>query len=240
MATKQVHIPDIGPVTLYKRRGNRSLRLSVGLNGEVRVSLPYWVPYKAAEEFAKGKMQWIAAHQDKHSVELEHGMHVGKSHRVFFERVLSADKITTHVTATDIRVTHPASLNSTHPTVQAKAHAASLRALRKEAEQLLPQRLKTLAWQNGFTYTSVGVKQLKSRWGSCSSNQEIILNLFLMQLPWSLIDYVLMHELTHTKVMQHGQPFWEELEKHMPNAKALKREINTHQPVLSPKAHAVA
>ena len=55
MATRTVDIPEIGAVTLYKRRGNRSLRLSVGANGEIRVSLPSWVPYKAGEEFARAK-----------------------------------------------------------------------------------------------------------------------------------------------------------------------------------------
>jgi predicted metal-dependent hydrolase len=57
-----------------------------------------------------------------------------------------------------------------------------------------------------------------------------------MQLPWHLIDYVLLHELTHTKVMRHGAPFWEELERHAPTAKLLRKEINTHRPLLTAEA----
>src|SRR5690606_36436720 len=106
----------------------------------------------------------------------------------------------------------PAGTDPAHPRVQKAAQAAAIRALRKEAETLLPQRLRTLAEQTGFTYNSVAVKQPKSRWGSCSHQKHITLNLFLMQLPWRLIDYVLLHELTHTKVMRHGPPFWAELE----------------------------
>jgi len=49
---------------------------------------------------------------------------------------------------------------------------------------LLPQRLQAFATQTGFSYRSVSVKQLKSRWGSCNTEKEITLNLFLMQLPW--------------------------------------------------------
>ena len=62
MATKQVNLPNIGPVMLYKRRGNRSLRLSIASDGEVRVSMPYWLPYKACETFAIAKSRWIAEH----------------------------------------------------------------------------------------------------------------------------------------------------------------------------------
>ena len=60
-----------------------------------------------------------------------------------------------------------------------------------------------------------------------------------MQLPWHLIDYVLMHELVHTEIMQHGPVFWARLEAHMPNARNLRKEINTYQPVLAPKPLAV-
>jgi len=232
MATKIVEIPDIGPVTLYKRRGNRSLRLSVAADGEIRVSLPSWVPYKAGEQFARSKAQWIQTHRQPKNIGLAHGQAVGKAHHLHFAPSLLATKVTTRLYQNQIQITHPHSYTTGHPTVQKAAQAASIRALRKEAELLLPQRLRDLALQTGFTYKSMGVKQLKSRWGSCSAQQEITLNLFLMQLPWHLIDYVLLHELTHTKVMRHGAPFWKELERHVPRARALRKEIGSYHPVL--------
>ena len=241
MATKTIEIPDIGAVTLYKRRGNRSLRLSVGADGEIRVSLPSWVPYKAGEQFARSKAEWIAAHRRKtRSVGLRHGQAIGKAHRLHFEPSPAAAKITTRLRQNQIEITHPAAYQPHHPDVQKAAQTASIRALRKEAETLLPQRLRDLAAQTGFTYKSVGVKQLKSRWGSCSAQQEIVLNLFLMQLPWRLIDYVLLHELTHTKVMQHGAPVWKELERHVPRAKQLRKEIANHHPILQSAPDSVA
>lgn len=233
MATKQVSIPDIGTVTLYKRRGNRSLRLSIGANGDVRVSLPYWLPYKAGEQFALSKTPWIMANRLKTNLDLEQGSAIGKAHRLYFEQA-AVTKVTSRVAANEVRITYPFALEQTDSVVQEAAHKASIRALRKEAEVLLPQRLAALAHQTGFTYRSVSVKQLKSRWGSCSSQKEITLNLFLMQLPWHLIDYVLMHELTHTKVMQHGRPFWKEMERHLPHAKALRKQMSGYQPALLP------
>lgn len=240
MSVKHVDIPDIGPVTMYKRKGNRSLRLSVGLHGEIRVSLPYWVPYRAAIEFVKAKATWIESNQNKHTTEpLSHGQHIGKQHRIYFDSE-SRDTIATKVHKTEIYVIHPLHLDPTDSTVQDKAHKASIRALKQEAERLLPERVEWFAEHFGYKYKDVTVKQLKSRWGSCSSHQEITLNLFLMQLPWHLIDYVILHELAHTRVMRHGPPFWAELEEHLPNARALRSEINTYQPVLTPKPLTVA
>lgn len=231
MSTKQVCIQNIGDVTLYKRRGNRSLRLSVTARGEVRVSMPHWLPYKAGEAFVRSKLDWILAHRAKSTTpRLEHGQHIGKAHRVYFEGNMAAQKVTTRLKTNEVYILHPVALSADHPSVQKAARSASIRALRKEAEQLLPQRLKTLAAQTGLAYNSVSVKHLKSRWGSCSSAKDITLNVFLMQLPWHLIDYVLAHELTHTKVMRHGAPFWQELERHVPTARELRKEINQHQP----------
>jgi predicted metal-dependent hydrolase len=232
MATKQIQIPEIGTVTLYKRRGNRSLRLSVAADGGIRVSLPSWVPYKAGEQFARSKAEWIAVHRRTAPAGLHHGQAIGKAHRLHFEPSAVSAKVTTRLRQNRVEITHPIAYERLHPDIQRAAQSASVRALRKEAELLLPQRLKELAGKTGFSYTNVSVKQLKSRWGSCSAKQEIVLNLFLMQLPWHLIDYVLLHELTHTKVMRHGAPFWKELERYVPRARQLRKEISDYHPVL--------
>ena len=195
--------------------------------------MPLWLPYKAGEQFALSKLQWIAEHRTKHTQEhLRHGQAIGKAHHLYFVPSAEAEKATTRIRQNQIEVRHPQTLIASNISVQQAARTACIRALRSEAESLLPQRLRYLATQGGFSYASVSIKYLKSRWGSCSAQQEITLNLFLMQLPWHLIDYVLFHELTHTKVMQHGPPFWQELERHSPGAKQLRKEIREQHPTL--------
>lgn len=217
---------------LYKRRGNRSLRLSIGAAGEIRVSMPYWLPYKAGEQFALSKSAWIALHRAPVTAGLQSGQAIGKAHRLLFSPSGRVTKPMTRIKDNQIEISYPDLLSADAPEVQKAARAAAIRALRKEAERLLPIRLRQLAEHEGFTFHSVAVKQLKSRWGSCSTHQDIILNLFLMQLPWHLIDYVLLHELTHTKVMQHGAPFWQEMERHVSHAKRLRKEIGDYHPIL--------
>jgi len=80
--------------------------------------------------------------------------------------------------------------------------------LRKEAKRLLPDRTKQLANKFGFSLTDVKIQSSKSRWGSCSRTQSVNLSLYLMLLPQHLIDYVILHELCHTKEMNHGVNFW--------------------------------
>lgn len=231
MAVKQIEIPGLGTVTIYKRRDSRSMRLSIGADGKLRVTMPMWLPYKVGEQFAASKSQWVDARRAP-SRQLEHGQRVGKAHRLHFEPRLALTRINTRLHDNQVRIIHPPELSHQDAEVQKAARKACIRALRQEAEQLLPGRLQDLSTKTQLDFNSVDVKQLKSRWGSCSSRQEITLNLFLMQLPWHLIDYVLVHELSHTKIMQHGPPFWEEILKHLPNAKELRKEIATHQPVL--------
>ena len=80
--------------------------------------------------------------------------------------------------------------------------------LRKEAKRLLPERTRQLADKFGFSFTGVKIQSSKSRWGSCSGVKSINLSLYLMLLPAPLIDYVILHELCHTKEMNHGARFW--------------------------------
>ena len=80
--------------------------------------------------------------------------------------------------------------------------------MRKEAKRLLPNRTKQLAEKYGFTFSDVKIQSSKTRWGSCSRAQSINLSLYLMLLPAELVDYVILHELCHTKEMNHGANFW--------------------------------
>ncbi len=232
MAVKTVTVPELGTVQIYKRKGVRSLRLSIGHDGSVRVSMPYWLPYAAGAEFARKQLDWIKSKQVA-PVSLIHGSRIGKAHRIVFIPESGRMTLATRITSRgEIRIFHPNDIDSSEASVQRAAERASLRALKQQAEKLLPLRLKDLAENHGFTYRSVSIKQLKSRWGSCSSEKDIALNCFLMQLPWHLIDYVLLHELMHTRIMAHGSGFWGELEQYVPNLKSVRKEMKGYRPIL--------
>ena len=81
---------------------------------------------------------------------------------------------------------------------------AWIEGLRAEAKRVLPERLESLARRYGYSYNKVTIKHNRSNWGSCSTRGNINLNLNLMRLPGLLQDYVMLHELTHLREMNHG------------------------------------
>ena len=231
MSHKQFVLDEHTTITIYKRRTSRNLRLSVTADGKIRVSIPTWAPYAAGLHFAKSRRQWIEGQRKPESL-LVDGQAVGKAHHLKF--VIDNDFETPRsiVRQTEIITRFPPSIDASNSEVQAIAKRACLRALRQEAQLLLPQRLAELANIHDFTYNKVSIKQLKSRWGSCDHNGNIVLNLYLMQLPWESIDYVLLHELTHTKILQHGPIFWEAMSKILPDVKQRRQDLLIRQPVL--------
>ncbi|MBN1227102.1 MAG: M48 family metallopeptidase [Deltaproteobacteria bacterium] len=97
-----------------------------------------------------------------------------------------------------------------------------------EAKKTLTERLESLARKHGFSYNRVFIRNQKTRWGSCSSMNNISLNVKLARLPDELIDYVIMHELVHTRIKNHGRSFWEEMGKYLRNAKEMCKTLRKH------------
>jgi len=232
MAMKVIELTGVGPVTLIKRTQSRSLRLSVTSRG-VRVSMPRWTSYDAGETFARNNIAWIQTELSRHTQPLlVSGQRIGKLHTLRFEFAANGQSIASRVTGTEIIVRLQHGEVTADPTVQERANKAVLRALKREATTLLPPRLASLAAKHGKSFTATNIKQLKRRWGSCDQARAITLNLFLMELPWEFIDYVLLHELAHTVEMNHGPAFWRTLTAMEPRARALAKELRSHQPVI--------
>lgn len=231
MAFKQFMLDEQVPVTIYKRKSSRSLRLSITPDGTVRVSIPTWTPYSAGLQFARSRQAWITA-QQRPARQLQSGQAIGKAHRLRFAPVAATSQTSSRLHHNEVIIYHPAELQASSPGVQRIAKRASIRALRRQAETLLPQRLASLAAEHNFRYGEVSIKHLKSRWGSCDQHGNVALNLFLMQLPWEHIDYVILHELTHTQVLRHGPDFWQAMETVLPDVRQLRKAVRSQQPVL--------
>jgi len=91
---------------------------------------------------------------------------------------------------------------------QERHSALEIRALREQAKRELPPRLLELAAQHALTVTRISIRNQRSRWGSCSRSGHICLNWRLVQMPATVRDYVLIHELMHLKRMDHSPAFW--------------------------------
>lgn len=102
--------------------------------------------------------------------------------------------------------------------------------LRAEAKRLFPIRVGELAQANDFTFSEVKINKSRTRWGSCTSRKGINLSYFCMLLPKHLADFVILHELCHTQEMNHGERFWQLLDKVSGgNAKSLTKELKSYK-----------
>jgi predicted metal-dependent hydrolase len=233
MANKNIEIEGVGMVAIYKRRGQTTVKLSITAKREIRVTIPAWAPYATGVAFAQKQSDWLRAHMPPAPAGLKDWQPVGKLHHLRIKPVSTATQPARRSRGHLITVSYPPSMSPDDPAVQAVATKASVEALRREAEDALPARLQRLADERGFQFNGVQVKKLTGRWGSCSAKQLIVLNLYLMQLPWELVDYVLLHELTHTKHLNHSEAFWAELIRQEPRARSLRRAIREYRPIIS-------
>ncbi|MDR0370369.1 MAG: M48 family metallopeptidase [Prevotellaceae bacterium] len=129
-----------------------------------------------------------------------------------------------------LRVEHPLGLDFGNQLIQQKLWEGVCFFLRKEAKRLFPKRVDELAKEHSFSYSVVKIQASKTRWGSCSSAKNINLSLYLMLLPQHLVDYVMLHELCHTKEMNHSVKFWQLMDRVTGNSSAaLRAELKKYQ-----------
>jgi len=96
---------------------------------------------------------------------------------------------------------------------------------REKARTQLTRRLQQLAKHNGFSYNRVFIRNQRTRWGSCSSRNNISLNMKLVRLPDELIDYVILHELVHTHRKDHSKDFWTDMDRLVGNGKKMASRL---------------
>ncbi len=202
-----IHDKEFGAITVRKSARATQVRLRVAPDGTLRASLPLYAPMfllKRLIASSRAELRGLISQSlPQHS--FTDGQTVGKSHALIVRR---AALLAVHREKQRIYVDLPDEMVLSDPQVVNTIRPVVIAALRLEAKSYLPKRLKYLAEQHGFTYKKVRFSHASSRWGSCSSEGTISLNIALMKLPFELIDYVLIHELTHTKHMNHSEAFW--------------------------------
>jgi predicted metal-dependent hydrolase len=101
---------------------------------------------------------------------------------------------------------------------------------KKQANKVITDRVKYYASLGGHTYNKVSVKDLQKIWGSCSRNGNLSFNWRIIMAPLDVIDYVVVHELSHLREFNHSRKFWAEVEKFIPdyNDKELWLRKNGH------------
>lgn len=224
---------EFGKVVVRRSALGSQVRLRVGPDGTLRASLPPYAPlFLVKRLLASSRPEIRKILNDaapKHDI--TSGMRVGKSHQIIINELRASE---TSIARKGLRIEIDLGVEDEldSPDVIRQVRDVMAQALRIEAKSYLPHRLSHLAEMHGFTYSNIRFSHSGGRWGSCNSKGTISLNIALMNLPFEVIDYVLIHELAHTKQMNHSPEFWSIVAACDPNYKSHKRILKSHNPTI--------
>lgn len=221
---------EFGAINVRRSARATQVRIKVAPDGTLRASMPLYAPIFLLKRLVKTSRPQLRKmlEQAQPQASYSDGQQIGKSHTLIVKR--GGTKVSATRSKQHIVVTLPEGKDLNDPDVIRKVRDASIAALRLEAKSYLPKRLQYLADQHGFRYNKVRFSHASSRWGSCSSEQTISLNIALMKLPFELIDYVIIHELAHTVELNHSDSFWSLVEQGDPQYKVHRRSLKQEAP----------
>ena len=234
MPDKIVYIDEVGNVLLKRSKRARYLNLSIKPFAGASVSVPVGVSFESAAQFATEKKIWLKQNIEKiqalekmQTLFDENSGYCTKHHKIIL-RTGDRKNISVRILKGNINVVYPLQLNTESKEVQEAIRKGIERALKIEAREYLPAKVERFAAKFGFVYNKLSLKNIKSRWGSCSVKNNINLSIHLMRLPEHLIDYVILHELVHTVHHNHSARFWTLLDKTTGGAKRLDKELGKY------------
>lgn len=212
------------------RVSRRARRMSVRVypGGRVEVVVPPGVPPTTVQRFVGSHSQWIARRVEDLSAvgapvspgpptEIQVPA-IGRTFPVHYE----------HTRSTSIRpeLFDDGVLKIFGPIHDESAIATALREwLSDLAYDELGAQLKTVARELGLNFSRIQVRRQRTRWGSCSATGTISLNVCLMFLEPAVVRYLFVHELCHTRHMNHSPRFWALVEHYEPDYRRLDREL---------------
>lgn len=205
----------IGDVNYVRSSRARNLSIRINQQGEVRVTIPRLVSRKRAELFFLSKQQWVLKQ-------------LNEVNRAGCRETMPAEGESIRIRGRDF----PVRMRKGDESVE----AALWRVVREEALRYLPGRVAELSEKHSFRIAGLKVRKMKTRWGSCTAKKSINLNCWLVMLPEYLSDYVILHELVHTRFPDHSRKFWDELDRVTgEESKKYRRELRNYRIMCFPE-----
>lgn len=205
-----MHLPD-GYILIRKKVKHARLRVSE--DGHVRVIIPTTFSDTDIEGVLKKKKTWIEKHKKffeaKSKIVLPRNglLLYGNRYSYFYDATVGRKII----------------VDDVHKTIRTKRSlldkAVQELWYKAIAKAYLVRRTEELAGKLNFTYHSLYIRSQKKKWGNCSMEKNISLNWRLIKAPHFVIDYLIVHELVHTQVMNHSYKFWTLLKSYYPDYK---------------------
>ena len=199
------------------QRQSMELRLISG--GAVRLFTPRRTPLRTADGFVIGRAQWI--------VDTRRAMREHKERTLAAHPIATGEKVLYEGVPTEIRIVSAARNRIVHmgelilieatDTAEEAVREQLRRWLTEQARERVTERLAHFAPLVGKAPGRIAIRDQRTRWGSCSSGDNLNFNWKLIMAPPSALDYVVVHELCHLYEFNHSGRFWQRVERHMPD-----------------------
>lgn len=191
---------------------SRSVKIHVEPDGTVVVTTPARFSRMRLPEYVEQARTWIEQQQRK----LQDKPQLWTTKTVFYFGIEHDIVLIDHMDG-EVRVTDGKIYVSPLKKGDSAVRALLESWLKNRAIDYTLVRLKELSREMGVTFNDVRFRQQKTRWGSCSSDKNLNFNWRLIHAPKAVIDYVIIHELSHTVHMNHGTRFWDMVAKYDPD-----------------------
>lgn len=229
-ATRILKDDELG--TLFVRANARARRLTFRVKGDgIYVTVPprtSLAEVKRAVEQLRPRLREAGWKQARKLLDLDYRIDTE-----FFKLTLVSgqrEQFLSRSESGEMQIICPPDTDFTDGNLQAWLRKVLEEALRRRAKTILPPRLQMLSTKHNLPYKSVRINSSSGRWGSCSAQGSINLSYYLVLLPSHLVDYVLLHELAHTREMNHGEGFWTLLDRLTDGkARALREELRKYR-----------
>ena len=214
--------------TVQRSRRARYLSVRVTPQSGVTVTLPPGLGEEAIEPFLLAHREWLESEllrTEQHPTARQRGQLPTTIDLPALERSFAVGYV--EQPGARVRITDGADRLRVAGAVADKGAvcAALCRWLSRLARRELVARLEQHAAASGLSYTRCSIRGQRGRWGSASTSGHVCLNYKLLFLPPPLVDYVLLHELTHTLHADHSPRFWRRLESLLPECRRRHEEL---------------
>lgn len=197
------------------RSPRKTLSLEINHAAELILRTPLRASEKTIQHFIESKHDWIEKNLSRAKARVE-----SIPQREFKNGELLPYLGTSYSIEIILNATSPLLFHNKFYLAQEyrdKAKPTFERWYRHQAYSIIHQRMHHFNQQMQLEFSSLKLNAAKTRWGSCSSNGRLNFNWRLIMAPLEVLDYVIVHELSHLKYMNHSSRFWHWVEKFYPN-----------------------
>jgi predicted metal-dependent hydrolase len=222
-------------------RSNRAKKLSITIKDQrVRVTVPNHVSMEYAESFLQSRKDWVlkSLEKQRQRAQIERTPTFSSGEK-FPYRGRNYPLVLEYTTGSEYYATFKGSRLIAYIPNNLEAGQQSLLVKEllkkwyvKQAEEILPGQVEYYSKQLNLPYKKLKIKDQKSRWGSCSNKGTINLNWRIIMAPNQVSAYVIIHELTHLRHMDHSRDFWLTVESFLPDYRKWKKWLTRNGNIL--------